>query len=298
MQNLDSHPAEKTDEAPDIQEYGTPAGSSKLSLGVGTLLGESFSVIFRHIVLVVLLGFVPVLLGQIVTGLLAGYEIQVGSADYQSSGLDNGLATFLAALISIAAYTITIALLVQLAYDAKLRRRIRVRHYFTNAVRTVVPIAVLNIVIVAILATAGFAIVYPGGVAGISPLMTLPVLFALLAWIYSLFSVTAPAVVIENAGFRGLGRSLALTKDYRWPIVGCLFLAMIFAVIIFFVGGLIVALLAAVGGIPGTILALIGLSVLYAVGTGLFSILTALIYARLREIKEGIGIEEIAAVFD
>ena len=35
-----------------------------------------------------------------------------------------------------------------------------------------------------------------------------------------------------------------------------------------------------------------------SVGTGLLSILTALIYARLREIKEGVSVDQIAAVFD
>ena len=35
-----------------------------------------------------------------------------------------------------------------------------------------------------------------------------------------------------------------------------------------------------------------------AVGTGLLSILTALIYARLREIKEGVSVDQIAEVFD
>jgi uncharacterized membrane protein len=104
-----------------------------------------------------------------------------------------------------------------------------------------------------------------------------------------------PAVVIERLGFRGLGRSEKLTKNYRWPIVGALVLTWICALII-----IVVALFVADFALSSGVLAVSILlyAAFTAVGTGLLSILTALIYARLREIKEGVSVDQIAEVFD
>ncbi|MES0883748.1 hypothetical protein [Roseibium sp. SCP14] len=60
----------------------------------------------------------------------------------------------------------------------------------------------------------------------------------------------------------------------------------------------LISLLASAGGIIGFILAITLLSAFYSVGIALICITTALVYARLREIKEGIGVDQIATVFD
>lgn len=117
-------------------------------------------------------------------------------------------------------------------------------------------------------------------------------------WVYAVFSVMAPAVVIERAGYGGLGRSASLTRQYRWPVAGAYFLSLICAVLIYALGFLIVSLVSSVGGVSALIISVLVFAVLSTLGTGLVSIVTALVYARLREIKEGVAMEDIATVFD
>jgi len=111
------------------------------------------------------------------------------------------------------------------------------------------------------------------------------------------FAVIAPAIVIERAGFGGMSRSRALTKEYRWPIVGALILALICAILINIVAVFIVGVIAAAGSI-GMIIGVLLFTAISTIGAGFLSIIVALIYARLREIKEGVSVDQIASVFD
>ncbi len=114
-----------------------------------------------------------------------------------------------------------------------------------------------------------------------------------------MFSVVPVAVVIEKAGFGSLGRSANLTKGYRWPICGTLILTGIIAGIFQIAAGFLVNLLniQVSGGGAGPIVVL-AYAFFTAVANGLIAILIALIYARLREIKEGASVSDITAVFD
>ncbi|MBG6174746.1 putative membrane protein [Labrenzia sp. EL_208] len=252
----------------------TNSTESIVPLGVGTLIGDSFSILFRNIVPIVLIAFVPSLLGVLLSGYLVGFEalLSLGETDAPS-----GAASALTSLVDLVVYSLTTAFLVQLAYDAKLNRPIRIAKYIRPALASVIPIAILGIVVGLLIGLAAIAFIIPG------------------LWVYAVFSVMEPAVVIERLGFRGLGRSEKLTKNYRWPIVGALVLAWICALVI-----IVVALFAADFALTSGVLAvsIFLYATFTAVGTGLLSILTALIYARLREIKEGVSVDQIAEVFD
>jgi hypothetical protein len=119
-------------------------------------------------------------------------------------------------------------------------------------------------------------------------------------WVLAVFSVTPVAVVIERAGFGGLGRSADLTKGYRWPIVGANILIMIIAAAINFIAMFVIGLIIVPlgGNVTGTLIGVLGLGIITSVANGLAAILISLIYARLREIKEGASVRDIAAVFD
>ncbi|MFM7334516.1 MAG: hypothetical protein ACKO1H_08910, partial [Tabrizicola sp.] len=97
-----------------------------------------------------------------------------------------------------------------------------------------------------------------------------------------------------------LGRSAALTKDYRWPIVGAFILITIISAIIGFVAMFLVGLMMAGAGLGGgaMVIGIIVLALITTFGAALGAITVALIYARLREIKEGASVQDIAAVFD
>lgn len=257
-----------------------PAAEPKAPLGVGAIVSESFSILFGNLVKVFILAFVPTLIGFLISGSLIGFGAALGVEQQQFDSGFSVFANIFSFLINMVVYSVTTALLIQLAYDAKLSRPIQIGRYVGPAIATIVPLAVLSIV-ATVLATIGFMfLVVPG------------------LWIYGVFAVLAPAVVIERAGFGGLGRSASLTKQYRWPIIGAFLLALICAMIINVVAFLVVGLITSIGGGVGMVISVIIFAGLSAVGAGLISIVVSLIYARLREIKEGVSVDQIAAVFD
>ena len=254
----------------------TTAAHAKPPLGVGAIIGESFSILFKYFLQVIIIGFVPSLIGILISGALIGFDATLGG-EPELNDASSAIAFVLTLIVDIVVYTITTALLIQLAYDAKLQRPVQLMRYFGPALSAVVPLAILSIVAAILTGLATIAFLIPG------------------LWVYAVFSVMAPAVVIERAGFAGLGRSANLTKEYRWPIVGAIILIIICSVLINVVATFLIGLLGSAGGV---FLAAILFAVLMTIGTGLGSILIALVYARLREIKEGVSVDQIAAVFD
>ena len=251
-------------------------------LGVGKIVSESFSVLFGNIMKVVLLGFIPSVVGLIFMGLTLGWGVAFGTEGPNLSTGTGGLMFAVSTFVQIAIYGLTVALLVQLAYDAKLNRTRALPEYFSPALRAAFPIAILAMVSGFLAGLGIIALVIPG------------------LWLYAVFSVMAPAVVIEKAGFGGLGRSARLTKGYRWPILGTLILVglctMLLSFVTTYVFGLVGAGLGSVG--IGIAISLVLVGLINAFVFGLSGISVALIYARLREIKEGISIDDIASVFE
>ncbi|TYC53676.1 hypothetical protein FMN50_14620 [Rhodobacterales bacterium] len=256
------------------------AAEPKPALGVGAIVSESFSILFGNFFKVIITAFVPTLIGFLISGILIGFGPALGVQEPQFDSVFSILANILSPLIDMVIYSITTALLIQLAYDAKLNRPISIGRYFGPALSSIAPLAILSIV-ATFLAALGFVFFVVPGI-----------------WIYGVFAVMAPAVVIERAGFGGLGRSARLTKEYRWPIIGAFLLALVCAVLINVVSLLVVGLITGIGGVVGMVISVIIFAGLSAIGAGLISIVTSLIYARLREIKEGVSVDQIAAVFD
>ena len=248
----------------------------KVPLGVGAIVQESFSILFNNFIPVLTMAFVPMLLGTLISAVLTGPNVALGIAPPDFSTTGGGVAWGLSLVSQVVFYGLATALLVQLAYDAKLGRPLQLGRYLSIAIRVAVPTAILLVISSILIGLGMLVLIIPG------------------LWLYAVFSVVAPAVVIEGAGFGGLGRSAELTREYRWPVVGALILIGICTGIINFVAAFIVSLLAGAGGV--VMMAL--LSLLAALGAGLAGISVALIYARLREIKEGVSVDQIASVFD
>lgn len=281
--------------AKDTTAPPTPASQPKVPFGVGTLLGECFSILFKHIGKVIVIGFLPSLLGYLVPALMIGLVAAPTLGSPQEPGMATVLAPLLVLAMQVLVFAITVALLVQLAYDAKLKRQVKLWRYIRPALSSVLPITILSIVmgITLFIGLSLFGML--GEISETMMLITLPVIMLFSLWIFATFSTMAPAVAIEGVGLRGLNRSYSLTQKYRWPIAGVLVLTaicylLINAVAVFLSG------IAALGG--GIALALVLFAALSAIGTGILGVVVSLIYARLREIKEGIGVDEIVAVFD
>jgi len=271
-------------------------GAPRPGLGVGAIVGGSFAIFFRRLPVFILLALVPLVVVQVVvasvfgglfmTSLFEGFDPAAGTIPgriYVLWGLVVVLGNALVLLI--------LGFMVQAAYDTRLGRPVRLGLYFGGALRQVVPLLICSLVAILLIYLASIFMLVPG------------------LWVMAVFSVTVPIVVIERAGFGALGRSAALTRGYRWPIAGALILLILGAMVV----SIVLAVLTAVGGMaasavltaaPGlgagllaTILGTVWYSVQLAAGLGILCVGIALIYARLREIKEGTGVEALAEVF-
>ena len=106
--------------------------------------------------------------------------------------------------------------------------------------------------------------------------------------------VAIPAAVIEKPGVIGsLSRSADLTKGYRWQIFGIIVIVTVIAL----VAGFAIAFAIVVSDADPTILVL-GNLIITALFTAFWAVISAVGYHDLRVVKEGVGIEELAAVFD
>jgi len=251
-------------------------------LGVGSIISESFSILFKNIVTVMILGFFPTLLTLVIGGLLMGWGVALGGAEPDFTAEGVGFGFVVAIILQVGIYGMIIALLVQMAYNAKLGRPQEIGRYFGPALRSAFPIVILTTVAGLLTGIGAVFLVIPG------------------LWIYAVFSVIVPAIVIERAGFGAMGRSAKLTKEYRWPVLGTLLLIGIVTAILSAVVAFVFSAVSAIvgGGAFGIAVSVIVNAALYAVSYGLSGIAVSLIYARLREIKEGVGVDALADVFD
>jgi len=257
---------------------------TKPPLGVGSIIGDSFSILFRKFLTVMVLSSGPLIIGLAISGLLVGWQVTLNGEIDPASFTGGGFWAKwgVSMVVQMAIYGITTALLVQLAYDAKLDQSRSVGAYFGPALRSAFPIAVLMIATMFLVFLGAIALLIGG------------------LWVYAVFSVTTPAIVIERAGFRGMGRSATLTKEYRWPIIGALILVFLITIALSlamqFIVGLIVAPFGTSG--VGVAISIIVMALLQSVTLGLSSITAALIFARLKEIKDGVSVDQLVSVFE
>ncbi|SLN24976.1 hypothetical protein ROA7450_01026 [Roseovarius albus] len=250
-------------------------------LGVGSIIGESFTIFFRKFFTVLILAFVPTLIGLVVTGQLVGWGLAMGDDTNISLEAFSGMGFALSMVIQFAVYGLSTALLVQMAYDSKLGRPANVAAYFSRAVQSIVPITLLSIVAGILIGLASLALVVPG------------------LWLYAVFSVLVPAVVIDRAGFGALGRSTSLTKEYRWPVLGSLILIGICSWALSFALTFVLGLVGiGFGGAAVGAVSIVLFAAITGVSYGLSAVAISLIYARLREIKEGTSMNDLASVFE
>lgn len=252
-------------------------------LGVGAIVSESFSILFKNLVPIAVVSIIPIVLSIVLSGMLMGFDAVLGGGpDPENIDDLNGyfVGLGIASLVGIILYGIIIATLVQLAYDAKLGRPLNYVRYYSAAIATLLPNVVLMIIVTILVSLAAMLLLIPG------------------LWLMALYSVVVPALVIEGAGFGSMRRSQTLTKEYRWPVFGALLLVYICSMIlnlgVVFIAGAITSAMGSVGTLVGIVM----LALVYVASYGLISIAVSLIYARLREIKEGVGVDQLAAVFE
>ena len=246
-------------------------------LGVGKIVSDSFQTFVSNIVTIIILGVLPAALGIIIKAIFLGFGPHLVDPEIfiiNTSWLGFAFST----VVDMVFYGMFTAMLVLMAYDAKLGRSRSIGGYLSSALGVLFPVIVMSLVVALVLSLGFLALIIPG------------------IWLYGVLAVTVPAIVIERADYGALGRSAALTKEYRWPVIGLLIIIGIIVAVFSGIIGAVVTMLGSFGfGLAGTIVLT---TLLNGLGYGLSSIAAALVYARLREIKEGVHVDQLAAVFD
>lgn len=126
-------------------------------------------------------------------------------------------------------------------------------------------------------------------------LLIVPGVLMMLAW-----SVAVPVLVVEHTGvFGAFGRSAELTKGHRWAIFGLIIAVFIISGAISLAVTPLNAVLVLHGEGLGAMWPLLIVQGLHAVFIAMINATgTAAIYYELRSIKEGIGPEQLASVFE
>ena len=250
-----------------------PLGTGKQKLGVGDILGDTFSILFGNLFQVLLLSLLP-LIGLIVLAALLIVPFFVGGGE--PDGILFVLAMVAVGLLYFATVFIMSALIVRLAYDVKTGHPLRLASYFSSTFSVLAPLLLCSL-LTGIGMLIGFALLF------------VPGLYLMGMWI-----CVTPAIVIERAGLGSLSRSADLTRDYRWACVGAILLLFLCLFGLGIVLNIIEAVLTAVAGELVAGIVSIVLNGIMMAFSGIFG---ALVYARLREIKEGTSVEQLADVF-
>lgn len=253
------------------------------AFGIGAILSGTFSVLLRNLPTFLILGVIGSLptIAVVVIGGVEAIAPEAASADPESVTIAAiGQFSFFISSLLVS------ALVAEAAFNVRVGMRRSIGHYLGNVMPRIVVIAAA-VILQLIITALGFV------------LLIVPGLMAMV-----IFYVTVPATVVERIGpVAALSRSAQLTEGYRWPIFGLAILVMLIAILLAFGAG---AVAGGIGGFAGAFTGVNGAILGGAVGAlaGQFisvlygGIVAALAYARLREIKDGLSSDELAAIFD
>ena len=262
----------------------TPANITGPEFRIGYVLSQAFSILFRNIVPFGLLAIL-ITCPQLILTLAAGTPDPTAGP---AMPFDFGFAAVVGIILQILLPYLLTAALVYGTVQHLRGQRVHFGECLGRGLSLLIP--VLGVVILSTLAIGlGFVLlVIPGLIV-----MT-------MLW------VAIPVAVIERPGVvASLKRSRELTGGHRWKVFGILLILWLLAVVI----GAIVALPFGVGLFTGNLdmynepsgLLTAAAIVDYAISalfTAAYAVAVAVGYYALRSSKEGVDIEQIAAVFD
>lgn len=286
--------------------------TTKPPLGVGNILGESFSVSFQNIfglAMIFLIAFLPpialmfALVGSVLFDPAGQEEFWTDMVVNNPVAFWTGYGLFFIVGMLIGCFYFAAA--IRLIFSARMGARAGIlaslgsgfsatpRLFVTLTVFTILLIVVFSALGGGSFAVIGIALGPAGSIVGI----VLGIgFFVLYLWVIGVFAPLASASVLENRWFSAIGRSISLTKGYRWPIVGLMVLVFLAIFVVSLILGVVSGLLSVLG-IAGVIIGTILQIALSVVLYGVMVACITLIYARLVEIKEGRSIENLADVF-
>jgi hypothetical protein len=250
---------------PESPERRPPLGALALIGSSLRLLGANFYFLFP-------IAFVPALA-------LAALALATGAAPDAEGEPMGGAAAgwrFLIFFLDILVGFVITGVMCLAAVDAVIGKRHTIGEYLGQTMRHIGPIVGLGALLY-LMAGIGLALfILPG----------LYVLARFWPWV--------AAVVFENAGWSGLSRGQELTEGYRWPLAGGLALYLLLIVVV----TLFLAPFVALGVEAGPLLLVPVEAALSAILYAMVAVFTALVYVRLRQIKENVTPADIAATIE
>lgn len=273
----------------------------KLPLGVLGIIRESFSVFFQRAFLFLTLTIVMQLFVLLIT-----YFLQIGGLSGTAGPFEiftfgqGGMAGLVANFISLIGYSYISLVITLVAFDVKTNTNNRIGYYLSSGLKALFPAILLMIVVLIIVGIPIALMVLLANFLPLSMFLIGPVGIFLVLYFYGMFSVINPSLVIEGTGFRSFSRSMELTRNYRRHIIGLYFVLLFVLFLLSSLFGIAIAFSLSLGsgGFGSTfgIVTIIG-QVLSAILVTYFAIVVALLFARLKEIKEGYGFVDVGDVF-
>ncbi|WP_102958131.1 hypothetical protein [Mangrovicella endophytica] len=259
----------------------TSLPGARVRFGVFARLREVFALVFRRrpgifigFSLLLFLGL-PMALGAAAIGVLEFSDPEQALSNTNTEGTIAAIGGFLALVIwLVGAGVLTLA-----GCDEMAGQRRSLGTYFRQTIRRLHVIFILGL-LASLAVMAGFFLI---GFVGL--------------WAAAVYSVFMPALLWEGAGWGALGRSRRLTKEYRWPIMGLIFLIYLAFIALFVLVSLTIGTVPEENETAFIIASLIPI-VLQVLFIPIFCALPPVVHARLRSLKEGDSSAELRSVFE
>jgi len=239
---------------------------------VGDVLNRTWRVYTGNILFflgIVLLVYLAILLPLGAIGGLLAFAGMGGGAEWLIAA--GGI---LAALLFVVLNTIGQAVLLLGTFQRMRGQPLRVGEALRRAFARFFPLVGLSIVYTLGLAVAFLLLIIPGFI------------------VFVMWAVSVPACVVDGLGpIASLSRSAELTKGYRWKVFGLI-------LVLSLINGIGNQFFQTAGGFLGVWAGLGGVAIWFVAWTGLWNCALIMIYHDLRVAKEGIDIEQLAAIFD
>ncbi len=266
----------------------TSVASEGPRFSISRSLSMTFGVLVRNIVPTMVIALVVTAIRAAIEYILAG-----GIPDPQSGS--GSPTSIVSSLLNIISYGIVTAPITYATFQDLRGTRVGIADMMSGGFKKVLPVIGAALVVgiaiavpVMVAMFLYFASTFVGVVAIIATVVF--AFFILVTWF-----ALVPVLVVEDVGFiGGFGRAAALSKGRRWGILGLLLVYFVIIIGISIVIFGIIGVIAMTAPMVGLILMIPFLS-LYSV---LGAIMPSVVYYLLRSEKEGVGIEEIAKVFD
>jgi len=259
---------------------------------VGQVISRSFSAFFANIVNFIPLAIVASLPIFVVALIVPGGEDAMMAGNEEDMMAEMGPMLGGVLVVSVVSMVTYLWLSAGVTYGVVSHLRGRKAGGIEILVRSLS--SVPSLLLLTLVVIVAFAILF---LLNFIPILGTIAFSVLAVWLYTVYWVVVPAIVVEGGGpFVGLGRSAALTKGHRWPVLGVIVLWIIISFVIAMILGMIVAGVGAAGA--GGVIALIVNAIVQVILMGLGASVAAVGYHDLRVMKEGVGTEEIARVFD